>query len=546
MAGSTCGGGGDADDDDDEEVTAAIVHLTAARTSSSSSSSIDSAWQALVNDTRFTQAVERAVRQDALRRALTMPTSAAPCTLACRPHIVSFAVALYATAPTCVAGADGTLDFGAEPVTGASLHACVASLCPARDAALHATNCTSRVRHTLTEPCSSGGGVHFCATHGRAHVCIASSCRHAVDSQRMRVCPLSARTLGLELRTAYGYGNTIMTDEITEHRDAVEMQRRSSSAMRRSSASCAIENVLAAGSAQTRDITPLAGGKRKTPSPSPSPASSASSSTSTYTDTDIPADDVFPADGAANTFGDGAAPVLARLYAEAYASVHLLLMSDDRARIEERNRQLVLAEARRRINSYLSYQRKSGEPVMLSVCRQIERRAFNARRVYPELVLPPHAIARLTAYYALVAVEMHMQLVRCASRLAETSESMQRVFERYTTTSFAAVVPNVLDILHSGLRSGSVPIAVEESTLSIFPESQTIEELGILQKTCTDVKKIMKKIIVAASNANVSVNELRVTQLDTTLVMFDTDSSVVSLFLAERRRRIQRGTETQQ
>ena len=513
---------------EDAEVAAAFADYDAARKPQSSS------WRELLAEEAFMRAIERSVRAAALRAATSMPTSAEPCSPTCSTRW--YAPRFYATAPSVAD--DDVLDYGSDPLTHDRLHACVPSLCSLAPAA-HLSERTADIRalrHVLTEPQSTCGGVTYCETHGRAHVCVPSRCRHALRSTRgFLVCPLSGRTLASErLQMAYGDGTTIVSGEIAKQRDDEEAHRRSTEALRRSSSS-AIEALLANGNSQLRSSTALGRPKKRKNADVVNVREEEA-----YIDADIPAIDVFPDDGDDNTFGDGAASELARLYAEAYASVHLLLMSDERAAIEQRNRELVVAEARRRINSYITYQRKSGAPVLLSVCRQIERRAMNSRRVYPELVLPPHAIARLTAYYALVAVEMHWQLAYCASLLLERSPTVasKRAYERYTTLSFASIVPNVLDILRTGLRSGSSPIALEEPTLSIFPESQTIEELGIPQKSCTESKKTMKKIIVDATQASLPMHMLRVTQLDSTLVIFGRES-VVSTFLRERQRRLE-------
>jgi hypothetical protein len=330
-----------------------------------------------------------------------------------------------------------------------------------------------------------------------------------------------------------------------------ERERRTVMSVRRSTGGAAVETLLNAGNAEARTVFALGGAECENTQPSTVAAGgngdddktttqeSLPSKPSVYIDPDVPADDAFPNAGVDNTFGDNMSHTLARLYAEAYATVHWLLFSDERAAIESRNRELVVAEARHRIDSYIAAQTKAGEPILLGVCRQLERRAVNSRRTYPELLVPEHAVARMTAYYAVVALECYLQLMSCAATLAPdaSTDATKKACERFLTTSFSRVVPNVLTTLHTGLRSSSGTIAVEDAMLSIMPESQTIEELGIAQKVCTQVKKDMRKIIIAASHVTLPVASVQLTQLDTNEVIFGR-ASIISTFLAARRRRL--------
>ena len=121
----------------------------------------------------------------------------------------------------------------------------------------------------------------------------------------------------------------------------------------------------------------------------------------------MPAPDVFPEAGADNTFADGVAPELARLYAQAYASVYKLLASRERARIEERHRAAAVAAAVRKIAAEAKHAKKRRRAFNLALARQLELRALNARRLYPVLVSSASLVPRLTAYYALVCMEMY-------------------------------------------------------------------------------------------------------------------------------------------
>jgi hypothetical protein len=497
-------------------------------------------WTALVRDERFTRGIERAARAALVTRfpssAAVSSTSSMACHGECLAAIKNFRARILAG----VAFRDH-LEYGLEPTSRQLLHLCIDGVCSEQHESATTSDCTPALRAThyaLVAPTSAGGGIYYCSAHGRAHVCLGRTCAHGVENGRNAlICPLSGQTLGFALMTMFGRGNTIMNDEIMHTREDNEQLRRSAAAIRRSAAGV-VEMVIQTANAQLRDSTALGCGAKR------SCEVLDDDDDDVYYDLDVPADDVFPERGIDNTFGDGARGLLARLYAEAYAAVYRLLMSPEREAIELRNRELVLADAIRRTQTYLKYQRSAGAPAMLCTMRQIERRAFNSRRIYPELLLPENAIARITAYYAVVCVEMHMQLAVCARTLgacATASKEMRRACERYTALSLSSVVPNVLDILHTGLRAGAITIASEETTLSIYPESQTIEELGWPQRTCTDVKKLMKLLIVEATNASMPLEQLQLTQLDAAAVMFGRES-VISTFLGERRRRLDTST----
>jgi hypothetical protein len=418
-----------------------------------------------------------------------------------------------------------------DATTGARLHACIAGVCAGTHRQLHAADRSSelrRVHYALVDSPLTGGGLFMCSRHHRVHVCAFATCPYSYENARsVRVCRLSGRTLGSVLRASYTAGNTLMSRELAHQRDLEETQRRVDVAARRA-ASASLDSVLHAGT--SLELT------RANEAPT---SASLAVPTDVYVDVDVPAQDLFPERGVDNTFGDEAAPVLARLYAQAYGSVHLLLFSAQRSRFEEGVRVAVLADARRRLSAYDAQQRKLGEPIWFKEQRQIEDRALTSRRTFPLLLLPTNGIVRLTAYYALIAVEMHIQLVQCARATLTTSTSAdtRAVCERYYDTNFSKVVPCALDLLATGLMNGTESLIERDLLLAIFPESQTIEVLGVPQNVCTVVKKDMKRLFVAALQARTPARTLRVTQLPTSVVLHSADS-VVSLFLEARRRRL--------
>ena len=520
------------------------------------------------------------------------------CTLSCKRNIAHFDVRVFACAPSVVfapSRAHVVLDDSAcrDVPTGGALHVCCAEFCAgyALDALAqyHWHDRTTVLRDAGFSVCAArihGGGVYWCERHTRMHVCTATCTNTFTNSLGYTVCVLSGHTLRAPLSVSFGSGTVLLSREMQWQRDSDAAARRQTLAVQRSALS-AIETVVTAGNSHVLEHSPTSaagasggGGAattkkrpridlsrsvhatsrrnlftddsrdrlRRSRSPSPTDCNvddnqptvqgGAERHLDVYIDADAPADDLFPNELTYNTFGDGIATELARWYAQAYASTHLLLFSEQRAAIEVRNRRAVLRDARHRIDSYINGQRKARRPVILATCRQIEMRVLNSRRIYPEMLVPRNARARLTAYYALVCMEFYLQLVQSVCTLMPRfSETMRVVAERFQAVSFASVAPNILDLMHEGLRINGHVIIDAESLLSIFPESQTIDELGINQKTCTDVKKMIKKCIVAATAANEPLERLRTTRLDAIDVIFG-DDSVVSLFLGRRRVRL--------
>jgi len=462
--------------------------------------------------------------------------------------------------------------------TQTPLHVCSERFCAGyEDEALseyHWFDRTDEVRragYAFARSSIEGGGVYWCPVHTRMHVCTPSRCDNACkNSLGYSVCVLSGKMLQASTSVSFGQGTVVLSREMQWQRDADAETRRQALAVQRSAMS-AVENVILAGNSHTLEHSPL--GQRSTlkkrrhssatPSPTTTPKKNLFNDAAThartdsaggvggagapqddvYIDADLPADDLFPDSVEQNTFATGIALELARFYAQTYASTYTLLFSEERARLEKRNREAVLREAKHKLASYINAQRKSGRPVLLTTCRQIEMRVLNSKRVYPELLLPRNAKARLNAYYALVCMEFYLQLINCITSLMDRfSESMRTVAERFQSATLASVAPNILDLMHEGLRINGLVIIDVESTLSIFPETDTIDELGVSKKTCTDVKKMLKKCVVAATNYNVPIQQLRTTRLDVLDVIFGSDS-VVSLFLGARRERLGLGDE---
>jgi len=533
----------DVDDDDDDDVQYALAASVAA--------SIRRPWAAHVADPNFTRAIERQARAALLaRQSRIVAHNAGACTMACQADIARFRdVRIFACGASVTYSAAKTLIDATDGGTGALLHVCIA--CPARlhwDAALHAidrTNDLAAERYALVANDNVVGGLYFCRAHGRAHVCTGHDCRFtAPNVHGFQLCVLSGRTLDAPLEVAYGTGNTVISADIAHDRDTEELTRRDALALRRSVAAGPVEDILRVGSEHVRETRALgrSGEKRRRPEDGSDAGAVAPGegldAVAPYLDVDAPADDLFPPDECDNTFGDELAGTLARLYTQAYATVNLLLFSAERAAIEESKCRMMQQDAERRINAYVAYQRKHHDVVSLSTVRQIENRALTARRAYPTLLVPPHGIQRLTAYFAIVSVELYLQLYACAETLAPALKGvLATTADAFRTMNFASIAPTMLSVLHEGLTSNGHVLVVVEPVLAIYPESLTVDALGIPQKTCTDVNKAVSRLVVAAAQHRVSPDTLRVTQLDMTRVLSGR-VSIISMFLAERRRRL--------
>jgi hypothetical protein len=555
-------------DVDDVDVAAAERELEAARRDGAdTSSSSDGAWRTLLASSEFTVAVESCMRTLIAERSRTVSMPAVgECSLTCRAYTDAYEALVYASAsasaPPSRRESQLLLPHIVDPLTRTRLHVCVPSLCALPSSTLlHAHERTSLVRslthHALTEPLETGGGVYYCHVHERVHVCVPATCACSQPAARgARVCALSSRVLNTTLELAYGDGVTSISDELAHTRAREDEERTYANAARRSNATSAIEHVMHTATAQMRESRAL-GRPSSSSSSSPLTAAAAAAARESmvvdadaaddaeYADVDVPDMDAIPADGEANTFGDDTAPVLVRLYSEAYAAVQHLLPSDERAAIETATRQSVVDDASRREATHFEHMRKAGEPLSVPTMLQIELRAFNQRRILPELCMPEHSIARIQAYFALVAMEAHMQLTAAALRCAavERNEKRAAIFRRYPSLSFAAVVPNVLDILSRGLRVRGEAIALADTIASMAPESQALQALGYDESLVTDAKKAMKAVITAAVLAGEPLYTLQLTQLDHALIFYSR-TSVVSLFLAERRRRLAAATHT--
>lgn len=527
-------------------------------------------------------AVERQVRAawvhcNAVALALQQPETG-PCDVTqCRGLWVPVSLFTVSAAAAAAAQLPARAVLSADVLfEGARVHACTGVYCDdVTDPVLHGRNVTDQMRAlgaACAQPGSASGGVWHCARHMRMHVC-RTPCRHTYETALgFAVCVLSGRTVQQAMQFAFGDGVAMVSQELAHDRQTERQEKRRATRQRddmnpdisittttkRARPATALDRIIDRRGRGGDDD----GGGRGTDARLLQPLSSSSSSPPVaadageddggggggagYVDLDYPASDLFSNSGRANTFGDGLATEMLRVYSQAYTTVHLIIFSEDRARLEHVNTEARQAEALQRMRRYAADQTKDGLPVDLSTCRQLQDAALaKTRRVCKRLLVPVNAVCRMKAYYAAVCMEFFLQLTMRLTELrsgaggGKLTDANRQLIDRFLTLNIADVAPNVFDIMHDGLRlKPNVIVPTEVLFQDLFPESMTLDRLGIRQKSCTEVMKLMKRCVVLAVRCNLPVDRMQTTQLDLTVVMHETSKPVLSLFLAARRARL--------
>jgi hypothetical protein len=491
------------------------------------------------------------------------------CTTACRQQVRHFNVRMYR-----VVTADPTVREAACVDVGNWLvHACVEDICFLGSVErLHVDDITDEWRHSngaIARAMTEGGGAHWCARHTRMHVCTTADCRQSVrNALGFAVCMLSGRTVSSSARQQFGHGTTVLSAAVHRQREQAQRERREENAVQRSSMA-AVERVVRAGNTQVDQLSPgnrpLLGARARRDDlkrrrlfvvegdEEPAEAAASSSNTdnhrndatssddeSAYIDLDEPSDDLFGNTLEENTFGDDIAQWLVRSYAQAYATVHLMLFSKERSEFESNVRMQAVKMAEGRLNTYLTAESKPGRFISLPLMRQLEMRALNSKKHLPVLLLTENATKRLTAYYAMIITEFYAQLL---STVAQIKKSLHGTalgtVERFTSASaqLVTLAPNVLDLMHEGLSIDNHTIIGCETLLHIYPEVQTMNAIGIDTKRCTESMKMLKQLVNVIGESSVSIDDITTTVVDPDFLLFS-NRSVIAEFLRRRRSRI--------
>lgn len=471
----------------------------------------------------FNDAVERQLR-DAW---MAQPQNMFPHATAEGPCVAGKCQAMALTIRIWIASADkSTLPMDQilllEAEGGKAVHVCEPRLCSMTDG-LHGQDMTAKLR-TIGLPClqpsASGGGIFWCARHTRMHICT-STCRNTYTNQLgFKTCILSGQTVAQSMEFAYGQGVSIVSDETAKQRK-IDVQRPSS----RKRGPSALEQIIRESHGSRSDVGAGDGYQA--------------------VDLDAPADDLFSDEADGNSFGDGMAKTLLLAYTQAYATVYHIIFSKQRYDLEIEQADLLLKEARQKITQYMNDRAKQELPHFLDMSRQLETCALSKKhRLYPILMVPTGGKSRLQAYYAAVCMEFYVQLIaQLTIMTAETgakklTTKTKQEFERFMSFNVADVAPNIFDIMHEGLKIRThVLVQMEPMFHNLFPESLVMDRLGFRQKTCTEVKKLLKKCVVLAVDAKRPIERLQTTSLDSNVVLRGTDP-VLTLFIEARRKRL--------
>jgi hypothetical protein len=422
----------------------------------------------------------------------------------------------------------------------------------------HTRDVTGDFKESLSlRPGAAGGGLYWCDRHTRMHVCGPGRCKSTFKtSMGFEGCVLSGQTVEQAVEFAYGGGVAILSAAAASQRAIDRTLMRSAKPPPETPLDAVIRHAgpkrpnlidLAPYTKRPARTAPLAP-PRETETPDQEGRGRGAGGREGYQDLDAPADDLFPDDGEGNTFRDGLGKDLLVAYTQAYVTVHHIIFSGDRAALEAATEQERSAEALQKIRQYAVDRRKAGLPVDLTVCKQLQDCALSkSKRLYCRLLVPPHGICRMKAYYAAVCMEFFIQLTWQLTLMVETTKlplKIKQAFERFLAFNIADVAPNILDIMHEGLKIHKhIIVPAEPLFHDLFPESLTLDKLGIRQKTCTEVKKLLKRCVLLVVEAKRPLSALQTTQLDMNSVLRDLGDPVLSLFFRARRLRLAGGAE---
>lgn len=439
---------------------------------------------------------------------------------------------------------------------GKALHACSNECTVDEDDPVHGRDVTQPLADALSLVSlgshSSGQGLWWCPRHTRVHACDAE-CKNADETNLgFRQCALSSRTVGSSLKIAYGDGTYVVSSE-TSHQRSVD------------AAAARDERNVKAGNDLSRSVTTVSrtGYKRKGSALDKIIARRAAvgygggggagedAEDDSYIDLDEPSDDLFAEGEHENTFGDNLATTLLQVYSQAYATVHHIIFSEARARIEAETEAAFERDVSQRLHQYVNDQKKRKDVVFLDVCKQLQHAAeAKHKRVFKKVLVPKNAIPRMKAYYSAVCMEFYMQLKFLVTSLLQDAQTLssaaayrlkpkaKAAFERFQGQNIADVAPNIFDIMHEGLKVQQHDIVKREVLFQhVFPESLTLQKLGISQKLCTDTKKLIKQCARLVITSHKPIEKLQVTQMDLNAVMRGNEP-VISMFLQCRRERL--------
>ena len=361
--------------------------------------------------------------------------------------------------------------------------------------------------------------VFWCPRHARVHVCVPDSpqCVRSsyLDEHGARLCVLSGRLLCAAIGHDFGDG-TLPEVIVDEMRTNAVHARRASAAKR-----------ARTGGAAARVLRVTATGSGVFAKAVTAPVAVAVAAEPQY-DADHPRAGLFGDAREDNTFGDAAGEALDEMYLQAYGTVHTLLYSEARREAEAVKLAARMAEAWRSVTGYVRDALRRHVPVSLCTCMALHARAVNAAHIITPVLLPHGALARVTAHQAMQVLELHVDVAALANALTgiAATPQLRKVLARWRGFSQADLFPTLLD--HVREQPGNWLLRI------LYPEPHVIAQLGIAQRTCTEVRKHLQQVLMHARAAGMALPPPTCVEAHR---VFDVRAPpVVSLFIAARAR----------
>lgn len=393
------------------------------------------------------------------------------------------------------------------PVPSGGIHVCLPGTCPA-DSSLHVVDVTSLGRAHVS--CATDGA-YFCSQHMRLHVC-SRECKQTMPTESNdQVCVMSGKRVVAALATEFHSGTMLIQGQLAHDLNARREERRRAQVHNRRDA-VVVNEVFRA--ARMR--------------------SSSGASSSSYVDVDTPGDDIFLDTLEGNTFGDGVGMDLNTYYAKIYAVIQKLLTSNDRNRIEFTKRYSARQSTGRRITQYMQ-STAVGSIRCLTTMYQLQDREVNTRYLTDQVLLPSHSMSRMFAYFTMVCIECHMNIVKGITAKETFNDEDLKQICLYDTLYISTIAHVIFFHMAKGCYLQNEHL-IEQENLLLFPDANTLEQLGFPQRAFTDAEKTVTYCLRLARK-NLQLREMQTTHLEPHQYLFGHHSVVVT-FLEARRRRL--------
>jgi len=222
-----------------------------------------------------------------------------------------------------------------------------------------------------------------------------------------------------------------------------------------------------------------------------------------------------------NTFFDNSS--LFEHYAErATAIIWRLFDSNQRARIELGKISSCRTRIRNEVNGYASGTRKGrtsttagvGRTVLVEKMDRLAREVRDETRIAKRLVIHEELWLVLNTYWALLVVEFYFNLVSLPDELvqfldSDTSDTIKRKFY------FEQFVPLIVKHLKLGIVVNNVVIMPRDGFVrEIYPDSNTLRQLGMPEQTRTHLDIAIASFLSAARASHIPMRRFEATVLE--------------------------------